>query len=709
MPLPVPWRRPALDAARIAALLGALACGEGPPPPRVPERLAISAGDNQQAQVGTQLPTAIAVLVSDRQGPLPGVTVTFAASDPGGFATPETAATGLDGVATSRWTVGGTLGRQFLAISVPGVAPVTVAATVAAGPPAIVSPVSPPSQFTVAGRLVAAPPAARVTDAFGNPLADQPVSFADPTGRSQVVGGEARTDGAGRAGVLSWRIANQAGPFTLVATTENGVSTNFIAFAVPAAVQIAAGTNQSANAGTRLAVAPAILALDDSSRGLPNVAVLFQVAAGGGRVQGNASVTTGPDGLGALGGWILGLTPGENQLRAELQGLPSLTFSATGVAAVPAQVSATSAPTQAGFFGNFLSATPALRVTDAAGQPVAGAPVAFAITAGDGSLTRAATATDFDGRASLGAWRLGPAAATQIVSATAAPLAPVTYTATAVAPPAPAYRIDVRFIGPAPDSAQRAAFDSAAARWQQAILGDLADIPFTPADDLSFCGGQALDETIDDLLIFATIERIDGPGNILGSAGACYIRDDDLLTVVGRMRFDLDDVTALQTSGRFRDVVLHEMGHVIGIGSLWGLKELITGRGTGDPFFTGPAARAAWAAADAAASFTGSVVPIENTGGAGTRDVHWRESVARNELMTGFLNTGANPLSAFTIASLRDEGYVVNDVAEDQFSLVATLQALAAGPAMPMVELPWSVPVRTIDRRGEVRRILPPR
>ena len=50
-------------------------------------------------------------------------------------------------------------------------------------------------------------------------------------------------------------------------------------------------------------------------------------------------------------------------------------------------------------------------------------------------------------------------------------------------------------------------------------------------------------------------------------------------------------------------------------------------------------------------------LPIENIGGPGTAGGHWRESLLRNELMTGFLNLGENPLSRITAGSMRDLGY----------------------------------------------------
>jgi hypothetical protein len=240
-------------------------------------------------------------------------------------------------------------------------------------------------------------------------------------------------------------------------------------------------------------------------------------------------------------------------------------------------------------------------------------------------------------------------------------------------------------------------------------LGDLADIPFDtsqPDSDLGFCGGQTLNETIDDLLIFAQIVAIDGPGGVLGQAGACYLRDDNLLSLIGIMRFDLADVTNLQTAGRFGDVVLHEMAHVIGLGSLWNVfsPPLVAGRGSGDPVFLGASAAAAFVASqNPGTAFSGSIVPVEGTGGPGTRDVHWRESVLTNELMTGFLNNGINPLSAITAASFRDEGYLIDDSQSDEFNFSAALRAASEVP-IQLVEAPFTATIRTVDRRGGVRR-----
>ncbi|MEZ4588807.1 MAG: leishmanolysin-related zinc metalloendopeptidase [Gemmatimonadales bacterium] len=547
-----------------------------------------------------------------------------------------------------------------------------------------------------------------MADAFGNPIAGVTVDFVDQTGRSTVVGASAVTNAAGLAGITSWTIGASAGAYTLTATAAvgGGLATSFVAFGIPATMQVLEGDGQSANAGTRVAVEPAVLALDDASQPVPGVRLTFSVSGGEGRLLTNGSVLTADDGIGRTSGWILGLAPGANTLTISTPGMPDLSVTATGITAAPAQFAATSSTTIAGLLGNFVAPSPSVRVLDAGGLPVAGVPVSFSPGPSSGVVTHAASLTDFNGEARLGAWRLDPANPAPTLTAAIDGLPPVTFAAAAAPIPPGAFEITVRFIGPEPTESQKAAFTNAANRWAQAIRADLVDIPFTPMDDLSFCGGTSLDETVDDVLIFATIEEIDGPGQILGSAGPCYVRDDNLITVVGRMRFDVSDVVSLQGSGRFESVILHEMGHVLGIGSLWPLMDLIVDRGGADPIFVGEAARVAFAAADPTRFFGGRVVPVENTGGLGTRDGHWREQVLTVELMTGFSNT-VNPLSAVTIASLRDQGYVVNDAVADDFSIETALRAVASEP-LSLNEAAWVSPIRSVDRRGQVRRVFLP-
>ena len=117
------------------------------------------------------------------------------------------------------------------------------------------------------------------------------------------------------------------------------------------------------------------------------------------------------------------------------------------------------------------------------------------------------------------------------------------------------------------------------------------------------------------------------------------------------------------------------MLHAVGVGSIWTHKALLTGAG-----FIGKNALAEYnKLVDAhAASHGGSTrlangtqltkgaVPVETEGGPGTAKSHWAEKVFDTELMTGWLDSekpsaamASNPLSALTVASLKDLGYMV--------------------------------------------------
>ena len=227
-----------------------------------------------------------------------------------------------------------------------------------------------------------------------------------------------------------------------------------------------------------------------------------------------------------------------------------------------------------------------------------------------------------------------------------------------------AYKIEVRFLGGL-TTPQKNAFKKAADRWSRVIIGDLPSV---------MVGG----EVIDDLLIEAQGVPIDGVGKILGQAGPTNLRPlsagaSALLPAKGIMSFDTDDLANMEANGTLLDVITHEMGHVIGVGTIWEDKGLLQGAGTANPRFTGTSAKKAFGQLKGIGP---TPVPVENIGGAGTRDGHWRESVFKNELMSGFISEANNPLSKLTVASLKDLGYQVNLSAAEPYTL-PNLQALA--------------------------------
>jgi hypothetical protein len=243
------------------------------------------------------------------------------------------------------------------------------------------------------------------------------------------------------------------------------------------------------------------------------------------------------------------------------------------------------------------------------------------------------------------------------------------------------FTIEVRFLGGL-NAAQKKAFKFAADRWTKVIVGDL---PSVKVDN----------EVIDDILILAQGTDIDGPGGILGQAGPTRLRPASAgkaayLPAKGAMYFDKADLKGMEKDKTLNDVITHEMGHVLGIGTVWDYKGLLKKAGTANPTFSGAGAKAEYQTLRGASS--SKAVPVENTGGPGTADSHWRESVFKNELMSGWIAAQGNPLSRMTAASLGDLGYDVDLDAAEAYGLPNLMMLAEAGLLAPRPELGMVLP-----------------
>jgi hypothetical protein len=346
------------------------------------------------------------------------------------------------------------------------------------------------------------------------------------------------------------------------------------------------------------------------------------------------------------------------------------------------------------------------------------ATVVFQATNGSGVVAGATTTTDANGIATAASWTLGPIANPDSVIATVS--APgfssvnnsIAFGATGcTGGGGTGFAITICYGTPMTQT-ERAAFEGAAARWSSLITSDVADI--TVSVPAGTCGqnSPSVSMTIDDLLILARIEPIDGLNGVLGAAGPCIIRSSNGLPIIGIMRFDDADVGSLLANGQLDQVILHEMGHVIGIGSLWPRFNLLVnptqqGQPIVDTHYIGTGGLAGFDLIGGATYTGGLKVPVENQFGPGTVNSHWRESVLANELMTGFLNSGSNPLSVLTVRSLEDLGYTVNAAGADPFLLTLSLQAQIQSDVnrRPYGDDVIHGPLYTIDRRGRITRI----
>ncbi|HEY0971171.1 MAG TPA: Ig-like domain-containing protein [Gemmatimonadales bacterium] len=269
-------------------------------------------------------------------------------------------------------------------------------------------------------------------------------------------------------------------------------------------------------------------------------------------------------------------------------------------------------------------------------------------------------------------------------------------------PPAGAFDIEIVPVG-SMEPAVVVMLERAAARWERVITGDL------PAQRVSLPAGQcaagapAIDRTIDDVAIIVEIDSIDGRSGTLGMAGPCMFRDGGArLPVLGIVTLDRDDVAVLMEAGTAEDLVAHEIGHVLGVGTVWswvGVHELVTG--SADPRFVGRSAMDAAGRLGYADDATAGV-RVETAGGGGTAGSHWRESGFGSELMTGWLSHGRNPLSAITVGALRDLGYEVHEAHAEDFGAFRILE--------PMVSMPGTgLSTQRLARSGpplQIREVL---
>jgi adhesin/invasin len=156
------------------------------------------------------------------------------------------------------------------------------------------------------------------------------------------------------------------------------------------------------------------------------------VTAGGGSVS-PTSVITDAAGLATASRWTLGATVGVNTVTATVPGLPSVTFSATGAAGPAVVMAVESGDNQTAQAGRAVALAPTVVVRDAQGNPVVGITVTFAATLGGGTVIGARQVTDAAGTAQVGGWFLGTTPGANTLTATAAGLPSVTFSATSAA------------------------------------------------------------------------------------------------------------------------------------------------------------------------------------------------------------------------------------------------------------------------------------
>ena len=397
-----------------------------------PKNISVSAGNGQTTRPGTPVLVPPAAVVRDTfNNPVPGVSVTFAVTQGGGSVTGTPALTDTNGIATvGSWTLGpndGPNALQATASGVPVGANFTATGHVEPVDSANTTLTVTPSTITVSAGSEVATITVTARDASYRPVPYAPTVL--------NVGIQQFLDTTDANGVATMTFSSTVAGGLLVYAVVEGVATirRFLSVrsAAPFSIAVNAGNNQTAVAGTPVAVAPAVVVRDTFGNGANTVGVAFAVTGGGGSITGPSTINTTAIGIATLGGWTLGVTPGPNTLTATVVGTSlTTTFAATGIDnAASVEISAGDGqivPPRA-----TVPIPPAVLARDAAGNPMTGAVVDFVPAPGSGALSGPATqTTGADGTARVGGWTIGPYLTNKLVARVRGTNLAVTFTAT---------------------------------------------------------------------------------------------------------------------------------------------------------------------------------------------------------------------------------------------------------------------------------------
>lgn len=323
-----------------------------------------------------------------------------------------------------------------LVASVSGIASATSTPfTISPGRPASLTVVGGSGQSKIVGSVLA-PITLLLRDASGNKTPGYTIAFAVTAGGGSVSPSSAVTNASGNV-ACTWTLGGTVGLQSMTASLASTVLvTTITATATPgAARQLSITTAPSASQTAGVPLAPTVVVQGQDSAGTLQSAFTGLVT---------ASVATGPSGATVGGTASVAAVAGVasfSALKLTKAGTYTLTFASTGltsattasiaVGAAPAKtITADSGTGQSASVNSALANKLVVLVTDSVGNPISGVPLAWAVTAGGGSLSGAST-TDATGRGRA-TLTLGASAGSNTVQVTSAGLtgSPLTFTAT---------------------------------------------------------------------------------------------------------------------------------------------------------------------------------------------------------------------------------------------------------------------------------------
>lgn len=285
------------------------------------------------------------------------------------------------------------------------------------GDPAKLEAAGTPSQLGVVGEQSPGPIQVRVLDAYGNPVPGATVQFEATTAGSVLNPELATADAAGLA-ATSWTLGSVAGPQVVRAFLPNSTTLEIPVTAIPGPPETIKTNGATTPASAGSTVRATVVVQDRAGNPVPDVPVAWSVASGKARVLTPVSDTSAS----GIAETEVATAPAVelSSIVARLASRSdlSVTIPVASVAGPPSSIEIKTGDRQTAQAGSAVRLRPTVLVADANGNPVAGAVVTFAITAGNGTVDDPAQTTSADGLAAPGRWVLGNAGTNEL-SATA--------------------------------------------------------------------------------------------------------------------------------------------------------------------------------------------------------------------------------------------------------------------------------------------------
>ncbi len=327
---------PALAAS--LSLATGIACGGDDlvlPVDQSPAEILIFEGNEQAGAIGTELDDPLVVRVVDAEDrPVAGVRVAFVlgARADGGDVTPDTAVTNADGLASSRWVLGGSAGQQEVDAEIVETSlAVTFSADAERTSELTLERTSGNDQSAEPGDELAEPLVVRLVDEAGDGVAGRAVAWVVAIGEGAATPASSDTDADGFAST-TWTLGPEVGVQTLNAVVSGVGVVSFTATAVgdggggpdPDRSTVTASP-VSIEAGTGLSTIT--VRVRDGAGAAVSGATVTLSATGSGNVLTQPSSPTGADGVAT--GTLQSVVPGTKVVSAVVNGSVSIVETAS--------------------------------------------------------------------------------------------------------------------------------------------------------------------------------------------------------------------------------------------------------------------------------------------------------------------------------------------------------------------------------------------